>query len=390
MKFSKKIKLRMTEILLLSKLALGKLLSFFYSYRKENIWLLSERGHEARDNAYFFFLYLKKNHPEINSKYIISFDSKDYNRLSQFREDLIDYGSMKHHIMLCSAKYLISTHVSGYTPYMEFFMKLDYLYNVFRNHKRVFLQHGITKSDMPQFHEERTHLDLFICGAKPEFEYITQKYHYTKGQVQYTGLCRYDNLNGLFSSMKRQILLMPTWRLYIREQSFEETDYYKAYKEVLTSPVLSEILDRYDYKLVFYPHYEIQKHINSFKKLSLNGRIEIADFDYDVQTLLKESDLLITDFSSVFFDMAYMYKPIIFYQFDRDEFYEKHYSKSYLEESNFGEMTIDLKALYSSLERLLQTDCKMSEKCRMYSDTFFEYRDVHNCDRVFDAISSLE
>ncbi|MBP5455847.1 MAG: CDP-glycerol glycerophosphotransferase family protein [Paludibacteraceae bacterium] len=388
--FRKKIALRATEICLLSKLIIGKFLSLFYKYRKENIWLLSERGHEARDNAYFFFLYLKKNHPEVKAKYIISFDSKDFHRLSQYREDLVEYDSMEHYIMICSAKYLISTHIAGYTTHLDFFTKLDYLYNVFRNHRRVFLQHGITKSDMPQFYEERTHLDLFICGARPEYEYIIDKFHYAKGQVQYTGLCRYDNLNDASSFAKKQILLMPTWRMYIREQSFEETDYYKTYKKLLASPELSDILEKYDYDLVFYPHYEIQKHIASFKKLQLNNRIVIADFDYDVQTLLKESAALITDYSSVCFDMAYMYKPIIMFHFDKEEFYAKHYAKCYFEESNLGKVVVDFNTLYSSLEELLQLGCKISDEYRIYSDSFFEYRDNNNCNRVFAAINSLK
>lgn len=41
---------------------------------------------------------------------------------------------------------------------------------------------------------------------------------------------------------------------------------------------------------------------------------------YDVQQLLKESLLLITDYSSVFFDMMYMNKPVIFYQFDENQY----------------------------------------------------------------------
>lgn len=53
----------------------------------------------------------------------------------------------------------------------------------------------------------------------------------------------------------------------------------------------------------------------------LSKEIEIAKFkDYDVQQLLIELRILITDFSSVFFDFAYMKKPVIYYQFDRDKY----------------------------------------------------------------------
>ena len=46
--------------------------------------------------------------------------------------------------------------------------------------------------------------------------------------------------------------------------------------------------------------------------------------------------MLITDYSSVYFDIAYMRKPIIFYQFDEEEFRRKHYQRGYLREENLG------------------------------------------------------
>ena len=59
----------------------------------------------------------------------------------------------------------------------------------------------------------------------------------------------------------------------------------------------------------------MQRFLDEFTTCS--ERIIIADWKkYDVQGLLKESALLITDLSSVFMDFAYMRKPMIYYQFD--------------------------------------------------------------------------
>ena len=43
--------------------------------RYKDLWIVSERGIDARDNGYHFFKYLRNAHPEINSVYIISKDS---------------------------------------------------------------------------------------------------------------------------------------------------------------------------------------------------------------------------------------------------------------------------------------------------------------------------
>ena len=61
------------------------------------LWLISERGSDARDNAYFFFVWLKENHPEINAKYIISTKSKDYPKLQKYKDSLVVYDSFDHY-----------------------------------------------------------------------------------------------------------------------------------------------------------------------------------------------------------------------------------------------------------------------------------------------------
>lgn len=65
--------------------------------------------------------------------------------------------------------------------------------------------------------------------SRMEYEYIKQHYGYPEGIVQYTGLCRYDNLNEF--QTKKQLLIMPTWRIYIDLNYFEESTYYQTYKE---------------------------------------------------------------------------------------------------------------------------------------------------------------
>ena len=43
--------------------------------------------------------------------------------------------------------------------------------------------------------------------------------------------------------------------------------------------------------------------------------------DISYQNLFMDYDLLITDYSSLHFDFATLRKPVIYFQFDREEFY---------------------------------------------------------------------
>ena len=107
----------------------------------------------------------------------------------------------------------------------------------------------------------------------------------------------------------RQIVLMPTWRLYLAQNPntvFEETAYFRAYRDLINSPELSNLLIEKDLKLVFYLHHNMRKYVDSFHTDCPNIEVVYRDDTYDIQELLKESALLITDYSSVHFDFAYM------------------------------------------------------------------------------------
>lgn len=383
----KKILLRLSELKDCVFLFATYVISLFY--HDNDLWLISERGFEARDNGYFFFCYLKKNHPEINVKYVIAKGSKDINRFYLWKDSLIDYGKFKHFIYFWKAKYLISTHPMGYSPISRtsFMRKLHSSTNIFKRQKHIFLQHGIIKDDLPGLYYENLKLDLFICGAKPEYDYVKANFHYSNDEVQYTGLCRYDNLNEF--NEKKQILIMPTWRMYIDRTRFEETEYYKHFKELLLDNDFHSILSQYGLTAIFYPHYAFQQCINSFKKLKLPDNIIIADFSYDVQTLLQESQLLISDYSSVYFDMAYMHKPIILYQFDEKEFRQNHYKEGYFDVNTISEKYIELSNLIEGIENVINRDFEMLEQHRKNADKLFELRDSKNCHRVYNAILNL-
>ena len=51
--------------------------------RYRHVWLVSERGREARDNGYHYFAYLRRAHPEINAVYVADPKLPDYDRVAQ-------------------------------------------------------------------------------------------------------------------------------------------------------------------------------------------------------------------------------------------------------------------------------------------------------------------
>ena len=360
-------------------LACCKIFTFFCTNRP---WVLHERGTDARDNAYFFYRYLKEKYPEHKIYYIIDKNSSDYHKVA---EDAVHFGSLKNYWAIATAEKIISTHCFYGLPYMN--PKLFRFFHI--NQRFYFLQHGVTKDDMSQLYFEQTGIKLFICGAKPEFNFIREKFGYPSGAVQYTGFARFDNLHD--GNTKRQILIMPTWRKYISdEESLLESEYYHQWNRVLKDPHLVEYLEKNDLNAVFYPHFEIQKYLHHFQPGS--DRVILADFaHYDVQTLLKESKLLVTDYSSVFFDFAYMRKPVVYFQFDNESFFSKHYNRGYFSyiQMGFGPVVDDVHSVVEAIKQCGNNDFVPTSKYFNHMETFFPLYDQKNCERIYQCIIEI-
>lgn len=101
---------------------------------------------------------------------------------------------------------------------------------------------------------------------------------------------------------------------------------------------------------------------------------------------------MVTDYSSVAFDFAYLKKPIVYTQFDVEVFYNQHINKqgyfSY-ERDAFGPVCYDYESAVDAIIKQLDRGCQMEEVYKQRVDSFFAYTDQNNCERVYQAIKEL-
>lgn len=372
------------------------------------VWLISERGDEAKDNGYFFFKYLRENHPTLAAYFVIDENASvsDRERVNALG-NVIVRGSNKHKIYFLAATKLISTHARGLIEPWKFPNTIRVLKDGYWRKKFIFMQHGVIINNLKRvLGKEGTagNFDLFICGGKPEHEEISKKYGYDKENVVYTGLARYDTLHDV--KTKNQILLMPTWRLGIVQSSwslkmegrtvadskFLQSEYYKAYQSFINSPELAKKLKEKNISLVFYPHFEIQQYLKYFTAASDSNIIIANKEEYEVNKLLRESKVLITDYSSVLFDMAYMGKPTIMYQFDEPSFFANHYPRGYFNyrADGFGPVVGTEKELINMIDKVLNNDFAVENKYTKRAEKFFQLRDRSNSERIYTEIMKLQ
>ena len=101
--------------------------------------------------------------------------------------------------------------------------------------------------------------------------------------------------------------------------------------------------------------------------------------------------MLITDYSSVFFDFAYLQKPVIFYQFDAPRFRREHYPAGDFDFTRdaFGPVAATEAEMLGALETVLEAGCVLPEEYRSRVSRFFAYHDDQNCARSYEAIRNL-
>ena len=375
---------------------LSQIFRLFPRYR--NVWLVTERGDEAQDNGFSFFKFMRENYPEINTYFLIDgVSTVEKGKLKQY-DNIIRYKGIMHKILFCVADRLITAH-RGTVEAWNYRLYKKYFGWLAPRQKYVFLQHGITKDNVSDvLGKENTSFDLFITGAKPEYEYIKSTFGYNPSEVAYTGFARFDELHNVQSN--RTILLMPTWRKELawhaskeeRERSFQISEYYLRYQSVLNNKQLDELLSHHNYKLVFQLHHEMSCFADHFTSSSDNIIINNVK-ETDVQNLIRTSSVLITDYSSVFFDFAYMGKPILYYQFDYDEFSSKHYRKGYFDykRDGFGPVISNEDALIEHLRTVLEKpETERQSDYQKRVDEFFVLRDQENCKRIYNSILHLK
>lgn len=361
----------------------------FSKLTKKELWLICENENIARDNGYVFYKYIKEKHPEIRSFYAIDYKSPDYNKVKDLGS-IIKWSSLKHYFLYMSATKNISSHKQG-NPNHTLFTFLHLYLHLYNN--RIFLQHGVLYQNFEMFHKKNCYFKKFICGAKPEYDFVNEKYGYDKNEVKYTGLARFDNLHNSDISRKKIVLYMPTWRRYLSEkEELYNSDYYKKIESFINSKKLDSILEKNGYIMFFCPHDGLRKGMCLFKTKNKNVKvIDVASAD--IQKMLIESSIMITDFSSIHTDFAYMKKPLIYYQFDKDDYLKKHIGNGYndtyydFEKDGFGKVVHDEESLLYEIQQLFEKkDLNLDDVYLSRIDKFFVLNDSNNCKRIYDAI----
>lgn len=173
---------------------------------------------------------------------------------------------------------------------------------------------------------------------------------------------------------KKIVLYAPTWRdnSYVAAgYTFELKANFRKWKEILDEDTI----------VVFKPHYLI---INTFKDdPELDGFLYSIPAQAEINELYVISDVLVTDYSSVFFDYAILKRPIYFYMYDLEE-YAKDLRGFYLDihKDLPGKIYMNEESMLVDIQNGVYDYSKLSE----FNLYFNNHEDGHASKRVVDIL----
>jgi CDP-glycerol glycerophosphotransferase (TagB/SpsB family) len=270
----------------------------------------------------------------------------------------------------------------------------------------VFLQHGVIKDDLSTW-LNRKNIDVFVTSTPAEMRSIVDDhttYRYTTREVKLTGLPRFDRLleeGKRFPPDKRDLILIaPTWRQWlsesepvftgrhsVRDEEFRSSEYAREWSAVVNSRELAELAERTGLTVatLLHPNFqgaaqlETPRHV---RHLSFEGQ--------NVQETFARARVLVTDYSSMFFNAAYLERPVVYFQFDRERVNAgwhlgRHGYFDYARDG-YGPVTLTADEAIAAITKTVESGPDPEPEYLERIRESFPERDGRCCERVVDAI----
>lgn len=287
----------------------------------------SFHGKQFSDNPRAIYEYMKKEKPDYNLLWSIEPDSVKL--FESFEVPYIKRGSLKWFLTYPRAKYWINNarlpnwiKKPANTVYLQTWHGTP-LKKLGFDIEEVYMPGTNTMTYQNNFANEAKNWDFLVSPNAYSTEIFKRAFRYD-GKVIESGYPRNDALQNVdmestqriretigIAPDKKIILYAPTWR----DDNFYKRGQYKFEFQF----DLRRFKERYgdNFVLLTRMHYLVAENFDFSK---YEGFIYDVSSYPDIKDLYRISDLLITDYSSVFFDYSILNRPIIFYMYDLEKY----------------------------------------------------------------------
>ena len=271
--------------------------------------LLFEHCNETDDliNVASVYEYMKKNN--IKCKFVFNYNHKGVKSDKKLTIDCKNgkYLFKKIFFALLRSHTVISS--VGFMSLDNFFAKNPYI-------NYIYIDHGIClQKNFKYMGFTKERFNYFAIANNIEKEMVLKESNFEEKQLINCALPRFDMLKRN-PHKNKNIFVMFTWRKSLNNENYWDSVYHKNITRFLSNPELKKLLKENSISLTMGLH----PCMNKIKGLIDYLRSNYSDFNIietnQISSYKCNMDLLITDYSSLFFDFAYMNIPAIFYRLD--------------------------------------------------------------------------
>jgi hypothetical protein len=370
--------------------------------RFHNAWVLMDRATDANDNAEHLFRHLRDNRPDVNAWFVLAKHSRDWNRLVHegYGDRLVEFGSGWWKVLMRHCLNLVVSH-----PNREI-LRPQSLRKYWDSWTVTFLQHGVMRDDISRWMNTKR-FDLFVTSTPAETASVTDDgspYKFTSFETKMVGLARFDRLSQVEpqypAELRDLVLVAPTWRELLNKplapgatrreivDDFESSDFARRWSEFFAHPEFLSAVHKLGKRVALLMHPNLQAAVH---RMGIPDSVMTLHFEgADVQEYFARAALMVTDYSSMTFNEAFMLRPTVYFQFDRDSYYNgaNHARAGYFDHvrDGFGPVALTAQDAHRAVLDLLE------EVPKEYVDRMraaFPYRDGRNCERTVTAIEDL-
>lgn len=364
--------------------------------KRKPIWMYLDKIYKGGDSSEYLYRYACAQKDNIQHYYLIDKHATDYKRMKKDGFKPMVRGSIKHRLVFLMADMMVISNSTVFAFNNYGLPNSKFIRDLVDFHVCC-VQHGMSVQKIAVAQNRlRDNTRLYFCASKYEIENLSRPIYDYVGYdaLKLTGVPRYD---GLKNDDKKQIMISPTWRMQaavpVRTSEGEQRDYNPMFKEstyfqvfnaLINDPRLIEAAKKYGYRIKYVLHPIVSAQMDDFDK---NDYVDIipAVGDMSYETMFRESSLMVTDFSGIQFDFAYMRKPLVYlHHKDIPQHYEE--GTFFYDTMAFGEIAHDNDELIDLLCEYMANGCKMKEEYVRRADDFFYYNDHNNCKRIYDTM----
>lgn len=319
-----------------------------------------------------------------NVFFILNRDSEYWDDVpEQYKSNIIEKYSPKHYYEYFNAKAFIATetmnHVIDLTTYNSLTRRRQY----WKDYYYIFLQHGVMYAYSLKGREDFEKGKGFdknayvVVSSETEANHFIEDGNFDREDLIKSGLPKFDH--AIQNEDADKILIMPTSRVFeystIRDDTKNST-YYNFSKSLIKS-VPDELKD----KIIFIPHPLVN---------AIFGETDLEEYmpdEYSYNELLKNTRLLITDYSSISYDAFYRGANVIFAWMEKEMCLNNLGIDLKLNDENaFADIAYD----YDSLTELIRKNYneKPSEENIIKYRDIVEFDDGKNTERFIDYLYS--